>query len=237
MNTIRTISNISYNSPDHLRHVLTSLAKRGVIDWAYWIFHKADCDELKDHAHLVLKPAKRIDTAQLKSLFDELDPQNPHRPLSVTSKWNPCNSLDDWLLYAVHDTKYLQSKGQERNFHYTFDDIEATDLDALRSDWNSIDRRKFDRLNALYNAVQQSVPFHTLIMTGVIPIAQSVPFERLYNSLYEDKVKRDQESKEEREDRVRRGGRIESHDSIATASDSKNFVKSSDFVPADDILF
>lgn len=201
MNTIKTISNISYNSLDYLERVITSLCERGVIDWAYWIPHKADVDELKDHAHIVLKPAKRIDTQALKHEFDELDPNNV-KPLSVTSKWNPCNSMEDWLLYAVHDKRYLASKGQVRNIEYAFEDIRATDLDALRADWNSIDRRKFDRLQMVEEAVRNDVPFYVLLQQGVVPIQQIMQYQQLYYQLGEAMMRAD-------------GGRKRSHERSA----------------------
>lgn len=182
MQTIRTISNISYNTIDHFQGVIYDLLRRGVIEWAYWICHKADTDETKDHIHFVLKPSKRLDTALLRKEFMEIDKNSP-LPLSCTSKWNYTNSMDDWLLYAVHDTAYLMSKGQLRNITYSFDDLQSTDTDALRNDWNSIDRTKYLRLQFIENAVNDQVPFAVLVQQGVVPIAQRAQFEAQYNAL------------------------------------------------------
>lgn len=183
MNTIKTISNISYNTDAFFNKTVNDLVDRGVIDWCYWIRHKADADELKDHIHFVLKPSKRVDTTALRLMFNELDSNNPSKPLSCTSKWNTVNSLDDWLLYAVHDSSYLASKGQMRNYHYDFNSLCATDEDALRADWNVIDRTKFNRLDILMDAVMDNVPFVNLVQNGLIPIAQRAQYQFQYNDL------------------------------------------------------
>lgn len=211
MKTIRTISNISYNTPEHFEKVVGSLVDRGVIDWCYWICHKADVDELKDHIHLVLKPASRVDTVQLKRAFDEFDPNMPDKPLSVTSKWQFTTSMDDWLLYGVHDQRYLASKGQSRNVRYTYEDLRSTDMDALRADWSNIDFLKFDRITQVLLAVEQNRSFVDLVRAGVIPVAQMTQWEHYYSMEHQEKIKRD-------------GGRRTSHEVPAAASDGQNNV-------------
>ena len=49
MQTIRVISNISYNTIEYFESKIAELVSRRIIDWAYWVFHLADEDELKDH--------------------------------------------------------------------------------------------------------------------------------------------------------------------------------------------
>lgn len=183
MQTIRVISNIAYNSPDFFRKKMEEWVARRVIDWAYWIYHKADTDETKDHIHFVLKPSRRVDTAALREDLFELDPSHPGKPLTCTSSWHFTNSMDEWLLYAVHDVAYLATKGQKRNIRYDFKDIQATDEDALRNDWNMIDRTRFDRLRLLYEAVEKDVPFFQLVQSGVIPIVQRAQYEYQYKAL------------------------------------------------------
>lgn len=201
MQTIKTISNISYNSLPFFESKIFDLVKRGIIDWAYWVCHVADTDETKDHIHFVLKPSKRLDTFQLKNEFNELDPLKPSKPLSVTSKWNYTNSMEDWLLYAVHDEAYLASKGQRRNVHYAFEDLKSTDEDALRADWNNIDFVKFSRMNRLANAVNKHIPFAVLVQQGVIPIAMRAQYECQYNALVHL-------------DMMNESGRYESHEPV-----------------------
>lgn len=183
MQTKRTISNISYNSPAHFTERVSDLIHRKVIDWCYWIVHQPDTDETKQHIHFVLQPSARLDTTDLRKFFFETDPQNPSKPLTCTMKWLYTTSLDDWLLYAVHDPYYLASKGQRRNVQYDYRDICTTDEDALRADWNAIDRMKYERLRWLYDAVKAHVPFAVLVQTGHVPIAQRSQFEYQYNAL------------------------------------------------------
>lgn len=182
MQTLKTISNISYNTIDFFETVIDSLVSDSVIDWAYWILHQADTDETKPHIHFVLKPSRRVDTAKLRERFIEIDLNNA-KPLCCTVKWNFTNSLDDWLLYVIHDRAYLKAKGQQRNIHYAWAEVRATDYDALQADINAIDRTKFDRLSILAQAVKDSVPFFQLVQDGVIPIAQRSQFEKQYNDI------------------------------------------------------
>lgn len=183
MKTSRTISNISYNSMAHFETCVKSLWGCGVIEWAYWIYHKADTDETKDHIHFVLRPSSRVDTTELRKLFFEVDPTHPDLPLTCTCKWNFTNSMDDWLLYAIHDINYLKSKGQIRNHFYEWKDIRSTDPDALRQDIASIDMTKWNRLAVLDKAVREGRPFFELVTDGIIPIAQRAQYEQQYRAI------------------------------------------------------
>lgn len=182
MNTIRTLSNISYNTPPFFEGVIASLVKNGVIDYAYWILHQPDIDEQKPHIHFVFRPSKRIDTARFREAFFEYESGNT-KPLCPTTKFFATNSMDDWLLYAVHDRSYLISKGQKRNISYAFDDIKSTDPDALRFDWNNIDRTKYERLQFLEQAIEEGTPYYRLVQSGLIPIGQRAQYEQQYNAI------------------------------------------------------
>ena len=182
MQTTRTISNISYNSLPFFESKTLDLLKRGIIDWCYWVFHYADTDELKDHIHFVLKPSKRINTADLRAFYNEIDPSNP-LPKTCTMKWNPMNSMDDWLLYGKHDKAYLNSKGQYRRYCYEWSDFKSTDLDSLKNDIASIDYRKYLVLEWLEDAVRSKTPFFVLVQQGLIPITQRSQYEFQYNAL------------------------------------------------------
>ena len=182
MQTIRVISNISYNTLEFFETKINELTARRIIDWAYWVFHLADEDELKDHIHFVLKPSKRLETADLRDFFKEIDP-NHDKPRTCTARWQPTNSMDDWLLYAKHDPAYLTSKGQYRRHHYEWKDIKATDEDALQADIACIDMRKYYILEWLEDAARSQTPFFVLVQQGLIPIAQRSQFEFQYNAL------------------------------------------------------
>ena len=182
MQTIRVISNISYNTLEYFESKVDELISRRIIDWCYWAFHLADEDELKDHIHFVLKPSKRLETADLRDFFKEIDPTH-EKPRTCTARWQPTNSMDDWLLYAKHDPAYLASKGQYRRHHYKWEDIKATDEDALHADIAAIDMRKYLILDWLEDAVRSSTPFFALVQQGLIPIAQRSQYEFQYNAL------------------------------------------------------
>lgn len=222
MQTTRTISNISYNTPEFFSGVIASLVSRGIIEWCYWIVHEPDTDENKQHIHFVLRPSKRLETADLGKLFLQPDP-NHEKPLKCTEKWNFTSSMDDWLLYAVHDIGYLLSKGQFRNKHYNFNDLKATDPDALRCDWNGIDMLKYRRLEVLQNAIDNNTPFAILVQQGAIPIAQRSQYEQQYLALARLHT-----------NPPRSGGRKQSHE-------SRKVVEQIDidgcFIPCDDIQF
>lgn len=199
MKTIKTISNISYNSIAHFEQCIKALWGGNKIDWAYWIYHKADTDETKDHIHFVLRPSSRVDTSDLRKFFNEVDPTHPDMPLTCTCKWNFTNSMDDWLLYAIHDINYLKSKGQTRNHFYEWKDIKATDYGALRQDIASIDMTKWNRLAILEKAVREDIPFAQLVQDGFIPIAQRAQYEQQYRAIKDNIV-------------LRKGCRFQSHE-------------------------
>lgn len=183
MKTIKTISNISYNSITHFEQCIKSLWGGNKIDWAYWIYHRADTDETKDHIHFVLRPSARIDTSDLRKFFNEIDPTHPDKPLTCTCKWNFTNSMDDWLLYAIHHPAYLKAKGETRNIFYEWGDINSTDPDALRNDIQSIDMTKWNRLSRLEEAVRKGIPFYQLVQDGLIPIAQRAQYQQQYRDI------------------------------------------------------
>lgn len=222
MRTSKVISNISYNTPAYFERVVLSLYERHVIDWCYWILHKADVDELKDHIHFVLKPSERIDTFALKKEFDEFDLTHPSKPLSCTSSWRYVVSghMDDWLLYAVHDVGYLASKGQRRNFTYSYDNLRATDYDALRFDWNAIDRLKYSRITALAEAVRSGLPWLDIVQNGYIPMSQYNAYHDVYERLVSQSSGR------------KRSHDVVDSDGVVLSSDSEQIAGQYEFVPS-----
>lgn len=202
MQTIKTISNVSYNTPKFFENKILELEENGVIEWCYWVYHLADEDEKKDHIHFVLRPCKRLDTQDLRKHLFEFDPEHPNKPKTCTKVFKFTNSMDDWLLYAVHDTAYLRMKGQVRTHKYEYKDLRATDEDALLQDWQSIDKRKYMALYWLEEAVENNVPFYELISKGLVPIQQRSMYEFQYKDLLQAKFNKEHG----------RSGRKESHE-------------------------
>lgn len=180
MNTISTISNISFNTPEFFRLKIESLVKAGVLDWAHWILHEPDTDQRKAHIHFVCKPSKRIDTNALRKEFQEpitaayiQSLENPTiddcKPLGCLP-FEKTSSMTDWLLYAIHDEKYLFRKGQSRNIHYPREAVQSTDPDFLAQQWEDT----ADPLDALTARVIQlltveNYTFSQILSTGIIP--------------------------------------------------------------------
>lgn len=191
MKTKRTISNISYNTLAYFVEVVSRLVSRGIIEWCYWIYHFAEEDELKDHIHFVLQPSGQIETAQLEKEFYEIDGTNT-KPLGVTKKWNYTSGeegMSNWLLYALHHSGYLASKGQYRKHHYQVTDLGSTDPDALREDLHKVNYMQFARLQALADAVSEGTPFALLVQEGIVPINLRGQYQQQYNELAEMKYK------------------------------------------------
>lgn len=202
MNTRRILSNISFNSPTFFSMIVGELARDGIIDWCYWIVHKADNDDKKEHIHFCFQPSKQIDTLQLNKLFYEwrflgidclsnlsIDNWMPYKP---TTRYQPVISLDDWLLYCKHDKDYLEQKGLDRNYHYEWSNFFATDYDSLNHDINNIDYTKISRLKILKEGAINYVPFYQLVQSGQLPIQFRAQYERQYNEIVNHLRKRAQ---------------------------------------------
>lgn len=182
MKTKRLIASISYNSPDFLRATLQRLRDSGVIDWGHWIYHKAEEDEEKDHAHLVVMPSRQLDTNALSKEFHEIDLQKPDKPLGVI-QWRFCSSLDDWLLYGIHDPGYLASKAQVRRYHYSRDEMESTDPDLLGEQWREVNLAKYGLGEQVAAAAKEGVPWDNVLCSGLIPPAQWTFWREVYFSV------------------------------------------------------
>lgn len=134
MLTSKAFSTISYNTEEFLKSTLERLLKQGIINEWYYIFHKGELDAYtqereKDHFHVYMNPSKRLDTDALRELFKELDKSNP-KPLGCM----PCQSskLDDWVMYGVHDADYLATKGEVKEFSYSWKQIRGYDDEAIK---------------------------------------------------------------------------------------------------------
>lgn len=181
MKTSKPFATISYNTEAFLKLKLDELCLAHNIEFATFVKHFAEADERKDHIHLYVVPSGQIDTEAFRKVFEELDPLNPLKPLRCL----PCkkSKFDDWYLYAVHDKQYLASKGQSRQFHYTFEDLYATDEDFLIEEYHTIDRSRFNGVSRLVEAVEQGKSFEDCVINGMVPLQQFVGYEKAYNAI------------------------------------------------------
>ena len=185
MNTISVISSISYNTPEFFELKIKELTsgKSRILDWAHWVIHQPEEDETKAHIHFVVKPSRRIDTNALRDCFKEpiteahlagklqrgeqITP-NDLKPLGCLP-FDKTTSMSDWLLYAVHDIKYLFKKGQSRKIHYDKSAVQSTEPEYLHQQWEDCK----DPLSAFCDRVlelrAQEYTFGQILATGMIP--------------------------------------------------------------------
>lgn len=197
MNTRKPLSTVSYNSEVFLISLLEDLYSKGKICNYMTIYHLKEEDETKDHWHVYLEPNKQIDSTKLQSLFNEFDP-NHEKPLGCQpfrfSKVDPEFHPDDWILYNLHDPKYLASKGQSRKYHYDLSDVWCADSDLMLDNYNhALYHSKWAEEMQTLKEVKECTSVADLYYAGRIPPQLIVPFaklkdmERLENS---DKINR-----------------------------------------------
>lgn len=188
MKTRKPISTISYNTTDFLKLKLEELRKAKIITLWFFISHKAEEDEKKDHKHVFIIPAKQIFTDELQDEFIEYDPKNPSKPLKVLHFQS--SNFADWYLYSIHDFSYLMRKGQSRQFHYTFDDVVCSDVDELEQMVKEIDFTSQTAIASMTSAIEEGISFTELVKRGVVPVQQFKNYEACYFALLGGKVSR-----------------------------------------------
>lgn len=182
MKTKRLISSIGYNSEGFLSATLDRLQNAGVIDWAHYIRHDPEEDEVKPHWHIVVMPSKSVDTRALQREFDELDITTPGKPLGVLP-WRFSHNLDYWLLYAIHDPAFLASKGQVRKFHYPRSAVRSTCPELLLEQWQEVNLAKYGLGQELGRMAEQKVPWEQVVCSGLVPPAQWTFWREVYFGL------------------------------------------------------
>jgi hypothetical protein len=187
MQTTKLISTISYNTPSFLKGKLFTLVNQGIIEYAHWIWHKPETDETKEHAHLVLKPNRRLDTMALGKEFLELVPGEDKPRVVLPFK---SSKMKDWILYAVHDKCYLLRKNQNRAITYQKTDLHTTEYDLLEEDWRDAHEGEDGRIKQVIEAARSGVSFRQLVEMGVIPINQLFQLREVYQDFFVDALER-----------------------------------------------
>lgn len=167
MQTTKLISTISFNTPEFLRGRLEDLVRQGVLEYAHWIFHEPEEDEKKPHAHLVLKPNRRLDTSSLSNEFKEVV-SLAEAPLGILPFKS--SKMRDWVLYSVHDFAYLLTKNQSRKKHYEKSDLQSTHPDLLDEDWREAHEGEDTRMSQVIKLAQDGMTFEEMLTSGIIPI-------------------------------------------------------------------
>lgn len=167
MKTTMTISTISYNTEAYLRHTLEQLEKAHVIAFWSYVEHLPEEDEKKKHFHVYLEPAVSIQTEALRDQFLEIvNGEELPRKVMPFNK----SKFADWYLYGIHDTDYLSSKGQERKYHYTRNDVVCPDTDYLDEKIRQIDMLNLTPYAKMREAIEHGSSFDEILASGNIPI-------------------------------------------------------------------
>lgn len=190
MRTTKPVSTISFNSPEFLEIKLNELLKAGRISFWSFITHKPEDDEggNKVHSHLYIEPAKMLQTDDLRAELKEFDPCKPDKPKGCIS-FNS-SKFDHWYLYGLHDKRYLASKGLSRRFHYTHDEMHASDADDLLFKARSIDLVSLSPYADMEDAQRNGLTWAEYFSRGTVPLPQVALFERAWNMLLQVKTER-----------------------------------------------
>lgn len=183
MRTTKPISTISFNTPDFLKLKLNELLKAGRLSFWAFIVHQPEDDEggRKVHCHVYIEPSKMLQSDDLKAELKEFDPEHPDKPRGcITFK---SSKFDPWYLYAIHDKRYLASKGLSRRIHYTHDEILTSDDDDLTFKARSIDMVSLSPYADMEDAQRQGFTWAEYFARGTVPLPQVALFERAWNLL------------------------------------------------------
>ena len=189
METYKPISTISYNTYDFLKRTLEDLYHERVIQFYAFIHHFPEpvdeygLPEKKEHFHVYVVPAKKLDTFQLQRRFEEPDLEHPEIALPLGCMDFDHSKFLDWFLYGLHDVDYLASKGLTRQYHYTVEEMHSVSDDALNNAIHKCDFTKYKNFKALKNAVDDNRDFVELVRNGFVPIQQVFAYEHAYNIL------------------------------------------------------
>lgn len=184
MITRTTISSISYNTIPFFTEKVKALTSGDspAFDWVHWVVHQPEEDEKKAHIHFVCQPSRQMDTNSIRQEFvepaDMYVREKIKRGETITEQdlkplgclpFNKTKSLRDWLLYAIHDVKYLLTKGEMRKHTYTREDVKSTAPDMLTEEW----RGTLNPLSVLLNRVIEmraaNMTLGDILATGMIP--------------------------------------------------------------------
>lgn len=173
MRTSKPISTISYNSEAFLHHTLENLIQAHTISDYIFIRHNAEEDDLKDHIHLWIKPNKLLDTMDLQDALRELDLTDPSKKPLGCIDFTP-SAIDDWILYCQHYTPYLETKMEQREYHYAKSDFYFHDEETFERYYNHAFRGSdFSKSAAIRQFLEAGGKPTELLTKGVLPFQQA----------------------------------------------------------------
>lgn len=168
MATQKPISTISYNTEQFLKEKLDTWVKAHIIQAYQYIPHKGE-DGDKDHIHVRIEPNKKLDPMDLIEELREY-PAGCDKPLGCRP-FRPSKE-EDWLLYAVHDEKYLKSKYIEdakEKLPYKWQDIRVSEYYDIETAFIRAKSHLEHTSANVASRIQQGVKPITLIQEGENP--------------------------------------------------------------------
>lgn len=187
MKTSKPISTISYNTEEFLKAKLDYMVRSGEVAFWYYIKHHGEYDKEtniqdKDHIHVYLEFADRVDTIKLGEMFLEYENGDLNSKPLKCMPFRVSKSYDA-LLYNIHHAQYLLQKFEQKEFAYTIDDIVTSDRDYLNQIYSEAmhsDIFKRDRMMKLMDSGVSvaEMCYHGLVNTN--QAYQMMIFEQLY---------------------------------------------------------
>lgn len=134
--TQKPVSTISYNTEAYLIGLLNRLKTGKIINYALCIKHQGEeeinyvtgeTEKDKDHWHIYLDLARRVELLELKKEFDEIDVNN-NKPLGCMNFQS--SKVGHWIGYAIHLIDYLviYSPNDLNKIIYSLQDIKTIGL-------------------------------------------------------------------------------------------------------------
>lgn len=191
MRTGKAISSIAYHRPEVWKNIVDGLRKAGAIGPCVWIAHKAEGNEKKAHIHVCLLGGfMTYNTDGLSSKFgiDIIDGQKA----SVVSLWRTTKNLNDWILYGIHNPKYLIHKGESKQYNYDWADLHITagDEDTLEQlivdAKDSLDEMGDKTTLRLRTLAKMGLTWREVVVGGYIPLGQLMQARAAWRYILQD---------------------------------------------------
>lgn len=181
MRTSKPFSTISYCKEEFLKERLDELVEDDILDFYSFVYHTAEEDEKKDHAHIYFRPASLMETNYIDKVLRQFDEEHPDKPLKCTIFVS--SKFDDWYLYATHDKAYLSKKGQARKHRYVREQFITSDEDFFGEQIRCIDRSQFVGMERVVDAVSAGMQFSEMVRLGQVPIQLIAQYKTAYDLL------------------------------------------------------
>ena len=187
MDSYKPFSTIGYNTESFLLNRLDEFKNQYPDSFWCYIYHRNE-EGKKDHYHLYIEPNARLrndDFVMLRKNFEEPDPDpSQDKPLSCMP-FRKSNSFEDWYLYAVHDTNYLNAKHLVKST-YDYDDelVISSDreyLDSLRQEIDSV--KYLSPIDKMHFCVDNGMNMYQALSYLRIPYSGMYGFMKIWKDM------------------------------------------------------